>query len=1429
MTEVKAEVNRRPASLGSMTALLMISAFLLLPLQGVAQVSASGVCNVSVLNQTAFVRPDGSWILPNVPSNMGTVRARINCIGDGTTRSGASEFFTIQRNRMNAIPPIPLGAAPPTPELLVITAPTTRLTSPGEALQLLVTAVFTDASTADVTSDLAGTVYATTNARIATVSPDGLVTGRASGRVLVTALHEAILAAVAIDVVVSGDSDGDGLPDDLELAVGLDPNTPLDALADFDGDGLTNRQELLDFGTDLRDPDTDDDGLLDGDELNETGTDPLLFDTDGDRVSDGLELQAGSDPLDPSSVNLGPILLAIAVTPESFELVFNTAVGEASRRLRVDATLIDGTVLDATGGPYGTTYSSSDLAVASFGAERGRVFAGQDGTAVVTAGNAGFTAASTVTVTTFAPTALSFLPLPGFPNAVALGEDHAYVASGHAGLVVVDVSDPTAPFIVATVSPNELGFVGPAYGIDYAGGHAYVATDAALVVVDVSDPTAPVVAARRNVSGTPTDVVVAGGVAYVVADDFGLFLFGVSDPSRPVRLGSVDTPGLARAVAVAGDLAVVADTASGLHVIDVSDPSEPRLLGTTATGGNGRSGAGGLAVRDRRAFVADGRGSSLGGLRAVDFSAPETPVVAGSTSNAFGLTTVVLEREFALAADYFFVNAVPIFNVEASPPAFQAVLDFSGPPSFRDDNGHDLAVRDGLVYVVGARGRDSIEDNRTLGNGGLHVGRYLRLQDNEGLPAAVRILAPDDGAGALERRRLAVEVEAEDDVLVAEVAITVDGVVLATHHRAPYTATLTVPAGVSTLTLGATAADLAGSATAAEPVTVIVVADDDPTVRLLAPATGTSVTEGTVVTLAAAASDDVGLTAVEIVVDGVVAASFDEPPFAVDYEIPLGATSLAIAARAYDELGQEATDGPRDVTVLPDTPPIATILEPEDGSAVVAQSRLVVVAATADDLGVEALELLVDGVVAASLTEPPFRFDVIVPATASELRLAARATDTAGQKATSPEAVLTVIADPGTTATGRVVDAGGAPVAGAAVDCVGVAGSSGADGTFAVAAVPTLAALISCGASVAGAAGEPLVGRTGSFEPLPGDVTPLGDAVLGSQLLFLGSDSGRLFAFDPAAGEAVPWSDSLSNELSALAPDGQGALFAVTLDRSVGEALRGPGRLIEKGTSCFFAFADSELLRLDPATGEVLSEVGGVIDVDTGWLLPITDLAFEPATGRLFALSECATYTVDPQSAGAVHFADLPGQGVGGGIAFGADGRLYLLINDEPPSLAIYDPEDGLLLESRGFGFPDPAATAMALQPGSGRFLVAAGEELFELDPVAGTLSPFASPGGPIDGDWTSLAFVLPAAAPVTTTVVGEVRGYGGEPIAGAPVRYLGASTLTDDDGSFTLPAVTAPFSRLRVAAEIDFEVFVSAPAVAVDGGVTDVGVIEPF
>src|SRR5207244_990956 len=44
-------------------------------------------CTISVLNRNVRVRPDGSWVLPNVPANFGQVRARVTCIVNGPTVS----------------------------------------------------------------------------------------------------------------------------------------------------------------------------------------------------------------------------------------------------------------------------------------------------------------------------------------------------------------------------------------------------------------------------------------------------------------------------------------------------------------------------------------------------------------------------------------------------------------------------------------------------------------------------------------------------------------------------------------------------------------------------------------------------------------------------------------------------------------------------------------------------------------------------------------------------------------------------------------------------------------------------------------------------------------------------------------------------------------------------------------------------------------------------------------------------------------------------------------------------------------------------------------------------------------------------------------------------------------------------------------------
>lgn len=136
-----------------------------------------------------------------------------------------------------------------------------------------------------------------------------------------------------------------------------------------------------------------------------------------------------------------------------------------------------------------------------------------------------------------------------------------------------------------------------------------------------------------------------------------------------------------------------------------------------------------------------------------------------------------------------------------------------------------------------------------------------------------------------------------------------------------------------------------------------------PTVSITSPSGGASVS-GTV-TIQASASDNVGVTRVEFLVDGRLIETDTSSPYQAQWSTGSEANGgHTLHARAFDTAGNNATSNPVSVTVTggvsDTTPPTANLTFPANGATV---SGTITLSATAsDDFGVARVEFFVDGI-----------------------------------------------------------------------------------------------------------------------------------------------------------------------------------------------------------------------------------------------------------------------------------------------------------------------------------------------------------------------------------------------------------------------------------------------------------------------------------
>jgi len=209
-------------------------------------------------------------------------------------------------------------------------------------------------------------------------------------------------------------------------------------------------------------------------------------------------------------------------------------------------------------------------------------------------------------------------------------------------------------------------------------------------------------------------------------------------------------------------------------------------------------------------------------MRSVDITNPNTPsLLSGIPLNLGGrLQNIVLSENFALGADVYFVNGVPI--VDATDPTSlqpRAILNFPA----RDDNGMGIAVDSSYVYL--AADRANLARGASSGDSRLYIGQFKPNEDLAGVPPSVSIISPSTGDTLIEGEQITISVNAIDDVAVGSVQFLINGQVAYATSSAPYQYVFAVPTGVSSLSLGANAIDLGNNIATAQEVSLSVMTD----------------------------------------------------------------------------------------------------------------------------------------------------------------------------------------------------------------------------------------------------------------------------------------------------------------------------------------------------------------------------------------------------------------------------------------------------------------------------------------------------------------------------------------------------------------------------------------------------------------------------
>lgn len=290
------------------------------------------------------------------------------------------------------------------------------------------------------------------------------------------------------------------------------------------------------------------------------------------------------------------------------------------------------------------------------------------------------TVGTTTTIRTYriqnpvAPLFRAELPLPGTGGQGTVVSTTLYRGSGVAGLHVIDISNPTAPFVQARFNlPTLLRQVTRLGAIVYGSGDQ-------LWVFDITNPAAPVITDQLNYEAFASCRL---GNRLYLACQAGLVVLDITIPAHPAPLTTVTTAGYPLDVAVINGQLVASLSGVGLATYDLANPDAPVLTATLPLPMQWQGRLAGLGT-----LVYAAVWGVPGSIAVVDIATPGAPALLTTLprDDYYGAPHVANGRL------YVFGNPIRIYDL-ANPASPQSIGQIPNQPY-----GYDLAVEGNRVY-----------------------------------------------------------------------------------------------------------------------------------------------------------------------------------------------------------------------------------------------------------------------------------------------------------------------------------------------------------------------------------------------------------------------------------------------------------------------------------------------------------------------------------------------------------------------------------------------------------------------------------------------------------------------------------------------------------------------------------------------------------